>query len=58
MADPFGIPLRCPKCGQRLTHQYSQGETHYYRCPTHGRLILPPNGIMQMDDPEDSAVRH
>lgn len=36
----------------------SQGETHLYRCPTVGRLLLPPNGIMQVDDPADSSVRH
>ena len=58
MPDPFGIQLKCPTCGQQLTYQYSQGDTHYYRCSTHGRLVLPPSGIIQMDDPDDSAVRH
>ena len=40
MPDPFGITLKCPKCGAPLTYQHSQGDTHFYRCPTHGRLVL------------------
>ena len=58
MPDPFGITLKCPKCGAPLTYQHSQGEVHFYRCPKHGRLVLPPSGVIQIDDPDDSAVRH
>ena len=51
MPDPFGIPLQCPKCGAPLTYQHSQGDMHFYRCPTHGRLVLPPTGIMRSTIP-------
>ena len=40
MPDPFGITLKCPKCGAPLTYQHSQDDVHFYRCPTHGRLVL------------------
>ena len=57
MPDP-GFPVNCPKCGQRLTYVRSEGETHFYRCPRDGAVILPPNGIVRVDNPEDSAVTH
>ena len=49
-------PAALSQLRRELTYQSSQEGTHYYRCPTHGRLILPPNGIIQMDDPDDSDV--
>ena len=58
MPDPFGITLKCLKSGAPLTYQHSQADVHFYWCATHGRLVLPPSGIMQVDDPDDSAVRH
>ena len=43
--SPVGDALRCPKCGKTLTYQHSQGDgdqaSHFYRCPKHGRLVLP-----------------
>ena len=57
MPDP-GLPVNCPTCGQPLTYVRSDGEWHFYRCPTHQTVVLPPNGRMKVDDPEDSEVRH
>jgi hypothetical protein len=45
-------------CGQLLTYVRSDGEWHFYRCPTHQTVVLPPNGRMKVDDSEDSDVRH
>jgi hypothetical protein len=64
MPDPFGITLMCPKCGYPLAYVRSEGPAeiyqamHFYRCLPHGVVILPPSGIVRVDDPDDSAVRH
>ena len=52
------LPLNCLKCGTRLVYRHSQGDTHFYRCPKHGVVVLPPSGIIRVDDPDNSAVRH
>jgi hypothetical protein len=63
MADPH-FPLKCPECGSKLVYVRSEGPadiyqaTHFYRCRRHGVVILPPSGIVRLDDPNDSAVRH
>lgn len=57
MPDPQ-FPLNCPSCGAKLTYTHSQRDTHFYRCPRHGVVVLPPSGIVRVDDPDDSAVRH
>ena len=63
MPDP-GFPLKCPKCGYPLAYVRSEGTadiyqaTHSYRCPRHGVVILPPSGIVRIDNPNDSVVRH
>jgi hypothetical protein len=31
---------------------------HFYRCPQHSVVVLPPTGIARVDDPQDSVVRH
>jgi hypothetical protein len=63
MPDP-GFPVNCPKCGAALVYVRSEGPTdiyaatHFYRCWRHGVVVLPPNGIIRVDDPNDSVVRH
>jgi uncharacterized Zn finger protein (UPF0148 family) len=57
MPDP-GFPVNCPKCGTPLSYVRTDGDTHFYRCPRHGSLVLPPDGRVRPDDPNDSAVRH
>ena len=52
MPNP-GFPLNCPKCGQKLAYVRSEGENHFYRCPSHGAVILPPSGVVRVDDPDD-----
>jgi DNA-directed RNA polymerase subunit RPC12/RpoP len=42
-ADP-DIPINCPYCGAALAYLRTEGETHFYSCPRHGRLMLPPDG--------------
>jgi hypothetical protein len=48
-----GFPVNCPKCGQLLTYLRSEGEWHFYRCPTHQTVVLPPSGRVKVDDPND-----
>ena len=38
------VPLNCPVCGTALVYVQSDGDTHFYRCPHHGSIILPPDG--------------
>ena len=63
MPDPQ-FPLKCPKCGTPLVYVRSEGPadiyqaTHFYRCRNNGVVILPPSGIVRVDDPNDSVVRH
>ncbi len=45
VCDP-GFPLNCPKCGTRLVYIRTDGDTHFYRCPRHGSLILPPDATL------------
>jgi hypothetical protein len=52
--DPFGITLNCPKCGAKLTYSHSNGDTHLYRCPKHGVVVLPPRGIARHGCPSVS----
>lgn len=63
MPDPQ-FPVKCPKCSYPLSYVRSEGPadiyeaTHFCRCPKHGVVVLPPTGIVRVDDPNDSAVRH
>jgi hypothetical protein len=63
MSDPR-FPLKCQKRGSMLTYVHSQGPAgiyqaaHFHRCRNHGVVILPPSGIVRVDDPNDSAMRH
>jgi hypothetical protein len=45
-----GFALNCPKCGTRLTYRWSDGDTHIYSCPKHGRVVLPLSGGVRVDD--------
>jgi hypothetical protein len=36
--------MNCPLCGAPLVYLRSHGDTHFYRCPRNGVLILPPDG--------------
>jgi hypothetical protein len=47
-----------PDVRHALVYRHSQGDTHLYRCPKHGVVVLPPSGIVHIDDPDESAVRH
>ena len=47
--QPETVPLR--RAG-------APSETHFFWCPKHGRLVVLPSGIMEIDDPNDSGVRH
>jgi hypothetical protein len=43
MADP-GLALNCPTCGTPLVYLRTDNDTHVYRCPRHGLMLLPPDG--------------
>lgn len=43
--DP-SIPVRCPACGVKVAFQRTDGGTNVYRCQTHGRVTLPPDGMI------------
>lgn len=47
MSDP-DLPINCPTCGAALVYVRTEGETHLYRCPRHGSLILPPDGRIRL----------
>jgi len=51
MPDPQ-VPLNCPLCGVPLVYLRSEGETHFYRCPHHGSVILPPDGRVRAEHGE------
>lgn len=53
-----GFPLNCPRCGTPLTYRWSDGDTHIYSCPKHGRVVLPPHGRVRVASGDDGAVRH
>lgn len=46
MPDP-GLHPNCPYCGAGLAYVRTDGETHIYRCPRHGALILTPHGCVR-----------
>ena len=48
MPDP-GISPNCPYCGRGVRYVRSDGDTHFYKCPRDGPLILPPNGRLARD---------
>ena len=56
--------LKCPACGYPLTYVRSEGPTdvhqatHVYCCRNHGVVVHPPSGIIQVEDPDHSALRH
>jgi hypothetical protein len=52
------LPLNCPKCGKPLIFLWAEDEWHFYRCPTHLTVVLPPDGRLKVDDPYDSMVKH
>lgn len=33
-------PVKCPKCGQPLSHLRSDADWRFYRCPSHGTVVL------------------
>ena len=43
MTNP-GITVNCPYCGAALMYLHTVSKTHFYRCPRHRVLILPPDG--------------
>jgi tRNA(Ile2) C34 agmatinyltransferase TiaS len=45
-ADP-AVPMNCPICGTSMLYVETEGQKHYYRCPRHGLLMLPPDGRFQ-----------
>ena len=44
------FPVNCPKCGAKLTYVRSEGEMHFYRCPRHATVVLPPHERIGADD--------
>ena len=48
MPDP-DLSLKCPYCGRSTAYVRSDGDTHFYKCPRDGPLILPPNGRLARD---------
>ena len=49
--------VRCPKCQQLLITLWTEGEWQFYRCDTHGIIVLSPDGPFESDEPDDSKVR-
>jgi len=43
MADP-GILMNCPLCGVPLVYVRTDTDSHVYRSPRHGAIMLPPDG--------------
>jgi hypothetical protein len=39
-----GIPMNCPLCGAPPDYLRTHGDTHFFRCPRHGVLVLSPDG--------------
>jgi len=56
-ADP-NFPVSCPHCGRKLVYRRTEDATHFYRCERNGMLILPPDGRVRVEDPENPATRH
>ena len=50
-----GRRLICPKCGSSMVHICMSNDTYIYRCDRHGTVILPPDGRVRPDDPEQSS---
>lgn len=45
-------PVKCPKCGQPLTHLRSDADWRFYRCPSHGTVVL----AIETDDAQGSPA--
>ena len=56
MPDP-GVPLNCPRCGERLVYQTTHAETHIYSCPNDGYMVLSPDGRVSRETPTETAER-
>ena len=56
---PFvGVELHCPECGRVLSYFRSDGAVHFFRCDRHQIIVFFPDGQIEVDDPNDSAVKH
>ena len=52
------LALRCPLCNVRLQYVRCERRTHFYRCCTHGVILLTSDGDLRPDDPDRSEVFH
>ena len=55
--EQHSVNVRCPKCDQPLTTLWTEGEWQFYRCDTHGIIVLSPDEHLETDEPDDSRVR-
>lgn len=49
--------VRCPKCQQLVITLWTEGEWQFYRCQTHGIIVLSPDQQSGSDEQDDSKVR-
>ena len=44
--DP--LQLNCPRCGEKLTHVWTNDDVHVYQCPNDGVVVVPPDGRIRV----------
>ena len=44
--DP--LPLNCPRCGEKLTHVWTNDDVPVYHCPNNGVVVIPPDGHIRV----------
>jgi hypothetical protein len=48
--------IPCPACGAEVGYLFSEDDTRYHFCPSHGYVVVLTNGRVKLAAPADDGV--